>query len=40
VCEARIFNELDLGKAYQLIVIREGDEFKNAYQTRDGQVEN
>jgi len=36
-CKARIFMPLDLCSAYNLIWIKEGDEYKMAFQTRYGQ---
>jgi hypothetical protein len=39
VREARIFTKLDLRNAYHLIRIKEGDEFKTAFQTSYGQFE-
>jgi hypothetical protein len=39
VREARIFTKLDLRGAYNLIRIKEGDEYKTAFRTRYGQFE-
>jgi len=39
VREARIFTKLDLCGAYNLIRIKEGDEYKTAFRTRYGQFE-
>jgi hypothetical protein len=39
VREARIFTKLDLRGAYNLIRIKEGDEYKPAFRTRYGQFE-
>jgi hypothetical protein len=39
VHEGRIFTKLDLRGAYNLIRIKEGDEFKTAFRTRYGQLE-
>jgi len=39
VREARIFTKLDLHGAYNLIRIKEGDEYMMAFQTRYGQFE-
>jgi len=39
VREARIFTKLDLRSAYNLIQIKEGDEYKAAFRTRYGQFE-
>ena len=36
---AKIFTKLDLRGAYNLIQIREGDEYKTAFRTRYGQFE-
>ena len=35
--EAQIFTKLDLGNAYQPILIKEGHEFKTAFRTCYGQ---
>jgi hypothetical protein len=37
--EALIFTELDIRIAYHFIHIKEGNEFKSAFQTRDGMFE-
>jgi hypothetical protein len=39
VGKAKIFTKLDLRGAYNLIRIKEGDEFKTAFRTRYGQFE-
>ena len=39
VRRAKIFTKLDLRGAYNLIRIREGDEYKTAFRTRYGQFE-
>ena len=39
VREARIFTKLDLRGAYNLIRIKEGDEYKTAFRTSYGQFE-
>ena len=39
VREARIFTKLDLRSAYNLIWIKEGDEYKTAFRTHFGQFE-
>ena len=39
VRDARIFTELDLRNAYHVIRIKERDEFKTAFRSRDGQIE-
>jgi hypothetical protein len=39
VRDARVFTKLDLRGAYNLIRIREGDEYKTAFRTRYGQFE-
>jgi len=39
VREARIFTKLDLHRAYNLIRIKEGDEYKTAFRMRYGQFE-
>jgi len=36
---AQIFTTLDLGNAYHLIRIKEGDKYKSAFRTRYGQFE-
>ena len=36
---ARLFTKLDLRGAYNLIRIKEGDEYKTAFRTRYGQFE-
>jgi len=39
VQESRIFMKLDLHGGYNLILIKEGDEYKTAFRTRYGQFE-
>jgi len=39
VREAKIFTKLDFHGAYNLILIKEGDEYKTAFRTRYGQFE-
>jgi len=39
VREARIFTKLDLRRAYIVILIKEGDEYKTAFRTRYGQFQ-
>jgi hypothetical protein len=39
LCGARIFPKLDIRNAYHLIRIKEGDEYKTAFQTQYGQFE-
>jgi len=39
LCHAQIFSKLDLQNAYHLIKIREGDEWKMAFNTPLGQFE-
>jgi hypothetical protein len=39
VHQARIFTKLGLRNPYHLIGVKEGDEFKNVFQTHYGQFE-
>jgi len=39
MCGTWIFTKLDLGNTYHHVRIKEGDEYKTAYQTHYGQFE-